>query len=278
MVTIFEYLDYREYLKAYFADRKTWDSRFSHRWLAQRLSLSTSNFVLLVMQGKRNLTHDVCLRLSEVFKHTKKESEYFEEMVNFAQAKTDREKQLYFERLSAKRKNPAIKKMDEFQYEYYKDWYNPVIRELVCDPGFDGTPQWLARTLTPTITSSQATRSIELLLKLGMIERRGSRFVQCNPLVTTGPEVVSLAVRNFHRSMGRLAIESLERIPREQRSITCSTIKIAKKDYARIAARVEEFRKELLAFASPDEGSDRVYQLNFQIFPVTRELRTEGKQ
>jgi uncharacterized protein (TIGR02147 family) len=67
MVNVFDFIDYREYLKAYFEDRKASDPKFSHRWLAGRLDLSTSNFILLVMQGKRNLNAGLCLRISEVF-------------------------------------------------------------------------------------------------------------------------------------------------------------------------------------------------------------------
>ena len=273
MIDIFDFIDYREYLKAYFTDRKSRDARFSHRWLAQRLNLSTSNFILLVMQGKRNLNPALRLRLSEVLKHGKKESEYFEAMVNFAQAKTGREKDLCFEHLTVKRRNATLRILRECHYEYYSNWYHPIIRELVCAPQFDGTPEWLARALVPPITPGQAKRSIQLLLKLGMIKGKGRKYSQCDPVVSTGPEVASMAVRSFHRAMGTLAIEALDRIPRAERSITCSTIKVSCKDYARITARVEEFRKELLAFAASDDDGDRVYQMNFQIFPVTVDVR-----
>ena len=43
MVNIFEFTDFRDYLKAYFEDRKKADSRFSHRWLAGRLDLYERN-------------------------------------------------------------------------------------------------------------------------------------------------------------------------------------------------------------------------------------------
>ena len=75
MVNIFEFTDHRTYLKAYFEARKESEPKFSHRWLAQRLDLSTSNFIMLVMQGKRKLNPGLCLKMSEVFKHSRKEAE-----------------------------------------------------------------------------------------------------------------------------------------------------------------------------------------------------------
>lgn len=273
MVSIFEYTDFREYLKVCFAQRKAEDRRFSHRWLAQRLGLSTSNFIMLVMQGKRNLNQTFCLGLSDVFKHSKKEADYFLEMVNFGQAKTSREKEIFFEKLTAKRKDCRVATIDEGMYEYYSHWYNPVIRELAVDPQFDGSALWLCKKLVPAITEKQAQKSLDLLVKLGMLIKVGNRYTQQEPLLTTAPEVTSLSIRKFHRNMGTLAIESLDTISKSERSITSSTIKISKQSYNKLCQRIDEFRNEILEFACNEEDGDRVYQLNFQVFPVTKSLR-----
>jgi uncharacterized protein (TIGR02147 family) len=270
MVNIYEYTDYREYLKAYFADRKLWDERFSHRWLAHRLELSTSNFILLVMQGKRNINPGLCFRLSDVFKHSKKQSQYFEHMVNFCQAKTAKEKDIHFSRMTAVRKNIKVDKIAESQYEYYSNWYNPVIRELVCTDGIDSRAELIAKMLVPPIRPSQAKRSIALLQKLGFIKKRGKRYIQNSPYISTGPEVNSLAVHNFHKAMGTLAVESLDRIDKKERNITSSTIFVSKDTFNTIRGKIEDFRKELLALADSEKKGESVYQINMQVFPVSK--------
>jgi uncharacterized protein (TIGR02147 family) len=270
MVNLFEFTDYREYLKAYFEDRKATDPKFSHRWLARRLDLSTSNFILLVMQGKRNLNAGLCLKISEVFKHSVKEASYFENMVDFIQAKSPKVKDLHFSRMKALRKNLNIDRIEDRQYEYYSNWYNPVIRELVTNPALGGNPEMISRLLQPSITPSQAKRSIELLLKLGLIIKRGAHFVQTSPLITTGPEVNSLAVVNFHRAMGNLAVEALDRIPKGERNITASTIYITASAFEILKKKIEDFRKELLALADSVQYGERIYQINFQAFPVSK--------
>ena len=278
MVNIFEYTDYREYLKAYFAERKRKDSKFSHRWLSYKLDLATSNFIMLVMQGKRNLNRSLCFRISGVFKHTRKEAAYFENMVNFIQAKNNKEKDLYFSRMMSLRKNLKVDKIEEWQYEYYTNWYNPVIRELVTGPGFKGDVNTLAKKLVPAITPTQAKRSIRLLLKLGLIKKKGKRYIQSSPFISTGPEVNSLAVVNFHRKMGELAIESLDRIPKNERNITSSTIYISQKVFDTIRNKIEDFRKEILELANLNIDDERVYQLNFQIFPVSKMPKGKEKK
>jgi len=124
------------------------------------------------MQAKRNLTQNLCFKMSEVFKHTKKEAEYFESMVSFIQAKTSKEKDMHFTRMIALRKNLKVRTLEESQYEYYSHWYNPVIRELLTSTFFTGTPDALAKMIVPQITPAQARRSVALLLKLGLIVKK----------------------------------------------------------------------------------------------------------
>ena len=225
---------------------------------------------MLVMQGKRNLNQSLCFRLSEVLKHTRKEAEYFQSIVNFMQADTGKEKDLYFNRMAALRKNINVNKIEESQYEYYSNWYNPVIRELATQPDFDGDSAKLAKTLLPVITPSQAKKSIQLLLKLGFIKRQGKRYIQSAPLIATEPEVNSLAVLNFHRNMGNLSVEALDRIPKKERNITSSTLHVTQAEFETICKKIEDFRKELLALADSCKQGERVYQINFQVFPVSK--------
>lgn len=278
MINIFEHTNYREYLKAYFGERRKKDKKFSHRWLAQKLDLATSNFIMLVMQGKRNLNRSLCFKISEVFKHSRKEAAYFENMVNFIQAKNNKEKDLYFSRMMSLRKNLKVDKIEEWQYEYYTNWYNPVIRELVTNPDFNGDANTLAKTLVPAITPTQAKRSLGLLLKLGLIKKKGKRYIQNSPFISTGPEVNSLAVVNFHRKMGELAIESLDRIPKNERNITASTVYISQKAFDTIRNKIEDFRKEILELVDSNTEDERVYQLNFQIFPVSKMPKGKEKK
>lgn len=278
MVNIFEFTDYREYLKAYFAERKKIDPKFSHRWLSQRLDLATSNFIMLVMQGKRNLNPRICFKISRVFKHSRNEASYFENMVNFNQEKNNKDKDFYFSQMSALRKKLKIDNIEEWQYEYYTNWYNPVIRELITSPGYNGDLTILARTLYPAITHAQAKRSIELLLKLGFIKKENGGYVQSSTFIGTQPEINSLAVVNFHRKMGELALLALDRIPKEERNISSSTIFISGKTFDIIRNKIVDFKKDIMELVNSNSEEEKVYHLNVQIFPVSKKLKGNVKK
>jgi uncharacterized protein (TIGR02147 family) len=276
MPKIFSYTDFRKYLKDVFSELKKNNHGFSHRQFSQKLGLSTSNFIWLVMQGKRNLNQALCIKMSEIFKHTPKESEYFENMVNFLQAKTHKEKDRYFSRMMALRKNSDIGKIDEDHYTYFSNWYNPVIREIVTRKDHSKNDFLsLARRVRPQISETQARKSVELLLELGMIKEKGSSFVESNPIVSTGPEVSSLAIANFHRTMGRLAIESLDSFPRDTRDNTACVIGLSKDSFEKVKQELAACRSRILNIAEAEKNPSCVYDVNLQFFPVTTEEKTE---
>jgi uncharacterized protein (TIGR02147 family) len=166
MINIFNYTNYREYLRDCFNDRKKRDKFFSHRWLSQHLGLSTSNLILLVMQGKRNLTMPVAIKLSGVLKHNPKQAEYFVNMVSFLQAKVNQERDMDFNRMLNLHRHGNTVNLAAEQYAYYSNWYNIIVRELVMYPDFKDNYNWLAKKVFPSITPTQARKSVQLLEKL----------------------------------------------------------------------------------------------------------------
>lgn len=267
---IFDYSDYRQYLKNVFKEQKALNRSFSHRFVASKLGLSTSNFLWLVMQGKRNLNPSLCLKLSELLKHAPRESDYFESLVNFGQAKTHREKDKHFVSMSGLRRNSNVGTIDVRHYAYLSNWYNPVVRELVTLENFRNDFSWLAKRLRPRITESQARKSVELLLKLNFIKEENGRFVQSAPIMSTGPEVSALAATNFHRTMGQLAIESLDSLGKDERNITACLATLSKDSYKKAVDAIAECRNRILAIAEEaGEDSIRVFAINFQCFPVS---------
>jgi uncharacterized protein (TIGR02147 family) len=228
------------------------------------------------MQGKRKLNQTLCLKLCDLFKLGPKESDYFENMVNFGQAKTHREKDRHFTRMVDLRKNSNVCRIEERHYTYLSNWYNPVVRELITRKNFKNNFSALAKRVMPRITESQARKSVELLLELGFIKEKGGRFVQSAPIVSTGPEVSSLAATNFHRTMGHLAIESLDSLGKDERNITACLVGLSRESYKKAVDAIADCRSKILAIAEDEKDPAQVFAANFQCFPVSTIERTEA--
>jgi uncharacterized protein (TIGR02147 family) len=108
MPDIFKYTDFRKFLKDAIREIRKTDSGFSFRSLATQLGLSTQSQVFLVVQGRRNLTSLLSLKLSKYLKLTRKQMYYFEHMANFNQAPTAFERDEYYARMASL--NPKLKK------------------------------------------------------------------------------------------------------------------------------------------------------------------------
>jgi len=278
VVNIFSYTDYREYLNDYFTAQKKKSSHFSHRYLCQKLGLKSSNFMLLVMKGKRNISSEICFKLSTLFKQTQQEAAYFSNMVYFSQTKNYREKDQYWEKMVELRQKTKFGKIAKYQYEYYNNCYTIVVRELVPYLKKPIDFKMLARLVQPPITTVQARQSVKLLLKLGLIEETGTGYIKSDPVVKTEDKVNSLAIYNFHVTMSKVATEKLENCFREERNFSSCTMNVSEEGYKRIVAKVNEFRDEVMSICELYEEADRVYHMNVQLFPVTIKVKKDSER
>lgn len=275
-ISVYQYFDYRLYLKDYFSVRKKVDPKFSHRYLSRRIGLTSPNFIMMVMQGKRNLTRTLASKLSAEFKHDSKEMEYFECIVDFTQADTLDEKNRLFNKLSELRCTSDVGMIEKNQYDYYTNWYNPVIRELVTDSDFNNDFKKLAARTLPRITEPQAKRSLKLLLKLNLIRLDKTTYRQNAPLISTGPQVSSLVIANYHRTMAQQAAEAMNTTSKEERDMTSCTISLSKVGFDNVRETIAECRRKVMEIAGAETSSERVYQMNFHLFPVSGKFQTSN--
>ena len=73
-----------------------------------------------------------------------------------------------------------------------------------------------------------------------------------------------------------LAKRALDQLPREQRDISSLTLCVAESTLPVIKERIREFRRELLQLAELEALPERVVQLNFQMFPLSRRRPPEA--
>jgi uncharacterized protein (TIGR02147 family) len=270
-ISIFEYSDYRKYLKDWYEDAKKYHSGFSYRVFSKKAGFSTSNFLMLVIKGQRNLTEQSLAKVMIGLGLNKQEQEFFRNLVFFNQAKTHEEKNLYYQQLLQSKKFNELKPIEKKQYEYYSTWYHPVIRELVCSPEFDGTAEWLSRKLYPHVASQHCAKSIELLEGLGFILKNSDgTWQQTSTIVSTGPELTSLIVHNYHKSILDLSKAVMDKLSMQDRDVSTLTLGVKRGRMEELKNKLRDFRKEILSMVSTDTEPEEVIQLNMQLYPVTK--------
>jgi uncharacterized protein (TIGR02147 family) len=275
---IFEYTDYREWLRDAFDDFKKRKSVISWRYMAMKLGADPGN-LLRVSQGKIHLTLSLVEPMAEFFELNEKESAYWTELVYFGRAKTDAEALNHYEKMQMLKGIP-LKRLAKKELEFYRHWYCNAIRSIIGICKFKDDYEGLAESCTPAITVDEAKNAVKLLYDLNMISKDRDGFWKVNDtFVSTGGNWRSEAVRAFQKETIRLAGESLERHAPPLRDISTVTMTFNMNDIALIREKIKEFRSELLRMSQEGSGDDTVFQLNVQLFPIgfAKKLQEEAK-
>jgi len=272
MKKIFYYSNYRQFVKDYYVDRKAKNPAFSYRFLSLKAGINSSAFFKYLIENKRNLSKTSVLKTCAALNLKDEEAEYFENLVFFNQAKTIKEKNLFFGRLMEKRNSIDAKKVKESDYEFYGKWYHSVIRELVPFFGFTQDGIAIAKMIFPSIKKEEAKASMNFLLKKGFIKKKkNGKYVQADPIITTGNEIRAHQVINFQMEMLKKALLAFDGVPTGEKLNSSTTFSISEKTFESFIKKVREFRSNLLELARKDKTPQRVFQLNLNLFPLTRE-------
>lgn len=268
-VNVFKYHDYRTLLYDLFIIWKKKVYRLSYRKFSSIAGFSSPNMLKLVIDGKRNLSASSISKIIRTFDFNKQESEFFENLVKMNQAKTHSSKNFYYKKINKTPRYKLLRKGDRNLYDFYSNWYYPVIRELVTVTDFNDNPEWIAKRIYPQITPAEAQKALDTLVEMEHIYKDGKLWKQKEPLSTTGPQIVSLAVANYHESMIELGKESIEKIPNDKRNITSLTLAISKSSYSSLIKEIESMQQRIIDLANEECSPEEVYQVNIQAFPVT---------
>lgn len=277
MPNIYNYLNYREYLEDFYNERKKEDSTFSYQVFADKAGFKSKSFIKLVIDGRKNLSKASIPKLNRVLKLKGKAFSYFNDIIAFNHAKKLSERNRYFQRLSRYNQRNKAKMVLAQQYDFYQKWYHNTIRELVVQVDFKEDYAKLGKMVKPPISARKAKQSVQLLLNLGLIKKVGTKYVQTDTIITTGNEVRSLAVQNFHVQNMMLAAESIDTVPRSQRDISCLVVGLSNEGIELYKQEIQKFRKKLLDIAEKEKKTQRVYHVNFQFYPMSEVIDEADK-
>jgi uncharacterized protein (TIGR02147 family) len=275
MISIFDYLNYREYLSDAYKERKASNPAFSYRFIGGKIGLSASTFVRII-QGKRNVTTKHIAAIASVFHLKKQEEKYFELLVQFNQSSSSEEKKMFFEKLLSF-KNTDFLLLMKGRYDLFNEWYYIAIRELLVHYRFNNDFEALAKMVEPPIQPREARKAIELLEKMSLIKRDSRGFYKpTDTLITVGEDWQSIAIANFQKTVINLAQSAIDRFMPDARDISTLTVNLSQKKLQIVKEKIRALRKEIMEIENVDQENDTVFQINFQIFPMSKSSADGG--
>lgn len=272
MDSIFTYLDYREFLRDYYESRKAEKSFFSYRLFGRLVDMDAS-LLAKVLIKERHIATDRIPHFVQSCALADREAEYFENLVHFGKSKSDSQGRVYFEKLLSLQTTHS-RKLEAAQYSYYTKWYYSAIRSLLEFYEFRHDYAALGNQLTPPISAKEAKEAVKLLESLKLIHKdETDRYHMSDKALTTGRLWHSLAVRAFQEETLRMAGESFERHDASKRDFSTITLNIAPEDLSELRERLSEFRSSIIQLVNGKSRPSVVYQMNFQLFPLSTEVK-----
>lgn len=272
---VFNYLDYRSFLKDFFAYRKAQDPEFSLRGFARLpgLALSSSSFISAVIKGRKNLSQGLRLRFGRAMGLGPAEMGYFELLVQHNQSGSAEEKSHYQAQLSRFHGSRA-RVLHDGQTRFYSRWYYAVVWHYFGLRQDNNSPARIAKSIFPPIEPQQAEEAIRVLLELKLIRKLANGYAVSDRHLAAGKGLRGAAAREHHKEFLRLALDGIEAAPAADRRFDMTSFSISARGRERVMERIDALRAEVRELAEADErgaGDGRVYALSLQLFPCSLE-------
>lgn len=268
--TIFDYDNYRDYLKDTYESLKERRSTFSYRSFARRAGVGSPGLLKMVTDGERNLSPLTTEKFIRGLSLAGLEAEYFRLLVRLNQTPSEKKRlplRRNMEELLERRKTRSLAKLKE---EYFLNWHLPAIREAIPCAGFANDPEKISRFLLDEMTPHQVQQALQLLVRLGLVKTgRNGRLYLTNLHLKADDDLNPQVLRNYHRQIMEEAKKSVERSKPGERELQSLIVAIDSEKIPQAKEKIRCFVEEMREFLSGSRVN-QVYQLSLQFYNVTK--------
>lgn len=201
--------NYRNILNEVLAERTTANSSYSLRSYARDLEIAPST-LSEVLNGKKGLSKTLARSIAKNLRLPDWEVRYFCDLVEKEHAKSPKARSEAKERLKTRKTENHVRVINQRAMKALTSWVDLAILELTHLKNFRPSVSWIAKRLH--IEEARVNSSVKRLeeAKLLEINRETSVWIDISPLFSSTDGVPSESIRNFHKSVLKLALEKLE--------------------------------------------------------------------
>lgn len=260
-----KYEDYRGFLRDYAVLRREKNPRWSYSLWARRLGFRSKSPLLMVVNGHRKASDELVDKLVGYFRFSKTEESFFRILVK----NSNPAKPVHVHELLNKTQN--LGNVAEVQNPLLTTWLACVVKEAASLLGNE-TQETLSSQVLEKHSSETITEVLSALVSTGLLlphptDPTKLRLTAQAPSLKWTPE----AVKKLHFDCLDASRTAFEKLSPEERSFRVSFLKIKKDRLPEASMLLKRFQRDFTDHFE-DVSGDEVFQLNLQLFPVTRGL------
>lgn len=273
--SVFQYLDYRSWMRACYETKKASQKRYSLAEFGVETGIGDRAFAHGIMAGRRHLPKAKIEQLAINLGLSDEERQYLLSIFQWGTAKSADQRQDLWLDVRSKMVSRDGELLGESDLPLLEKWHYLAVKEVAIKLK-PCTAEILSQTMQPRISTNEAHEALIRLLDRGMIaEDSQGGYVEKRALLigggkTSKPHQAAI-FRNFQSMMMDMAKGALEEIPADERIISAVTVSIPDQDLQDIKNRIQDLYRALGDAAEKAQHQpSRAYQLNIQLFPLQR--------
>jgi len=271
--------DYRLYLKDFYEFKKATQSTpvrsYSYATFSAAADIKSPNYLKLIIDGQRNLSSAMVKKFARALQLNKDETLEFEALVHYGQAKDPLERNRCLKVLADIRVGKQMKlgQINPEVMDKVPSWVTWVLYSLADQEGVQFDVNKLREVMRGRANPDEIRKALDKLFETGELKTEEDGSISKGRKLMQGSEDIPAAlVRKLQAELIYLGMESLFQDNPQEREFGAFTMALTKEEFEQVKFEVRQLRKRLYAEYSvkrEQSKGDRVYQLNFQLFPVT---------
>ena len=258
---VIEKTTFRLWLQSKLMEKIKANPRYSLRAFANYLEMDASS-VSQILSGKRKASTKVINQIGEKLSLSPIQLNQF--LKEGSRSKTN----------SLNENTDNYELIAEDAFAYTSNWYHGAILELTFIESFRNDPQWIANTLSISVT--EVKMAIERMIRIGILTEEDKTLKKTNKFLTNfRPGLTSSAHKELQRQILKKGLEAIDNCPQEDKDITSMTMSIDIDKLPEAKKLIEKFRRDLCQFLEDGQQS-RVYQLGIQLYPLSKETNLKS--
>lgn len=271
-----QFSDYRVFLQTHAQDMKKTKTAWSFGLWSKSLGLKTTSSLTKIIQGQREPGPQITDKFVRYFGFDHKQAQYFRDLIRLQKIKNDsRLSVMLMEKIGKDFPQSSLRLMDNKSFLIISNWYYLALRELVRIKGFQENPDWIVEQFQFKITGREVSQAIKILIEMGLLKRdKSNNLIIVDGRLDTSNDISSEAIRRYHEQMLEHAKAAVRKFNVEEREITSTTLVMNSKQIGIAKELIREFKQKFEQLLE-DESGDRVYQIQIQLFPLTKNKNQE---
>ncbi len=271
MMTITNYQKAYEFLKDAFGTKQEKNPQFSLRAWSKQLGMASHAPLNLMLAGKRPIPKKYLPQFIKSLDLKPREGLYLETLIEFNQAKSIVEKEMYFSRLKELAPSEPVNLVEMETFKYLGDPLHCIILDMTDLKDFSTDPKWIQDRLQMKVSLKQIDEVLNRLLTLGLVKEFKGKMIKTHQHITNRPDVADFGSQQYHKNVSQLAIDLISEQPVLEREFNGYSLNIKKNKIPEAKLLIRAFVKDFIQqIEDPSTTGEETYQLNVQFFGLTK--------